>query len=450
MVTRSVIAIVLLQGCLMNAASVPSSSNLRAFHLWMENNYDPSIHPGQLKSPECQGKDDGIYGNPTDCSPAYTVCSDGNTIASEVCRSGLVFDEAMGNCVAPEASTNCKYLVTTVAPPVTIPPFTCTDGRPNGLYPISGCSANYYVCTNGEMRLAKCQVSGEVFDPVTLVCKNNATVAGCTATTTASTASTATTTLATTTTTLATTTTTQAPTTVYNPCFKGDGTYSYGPCLNQYYVCISNIPYNETCPPGSVLNSANLICQNPANVTECTNPPTSPSTTTSTTPSTPTSTVTIETTSSSSVTESTSTSPVTVSTTTGSTPSVSTTTKPSGNNTWACPGNEGNYPIPGTCGSDYYVCISGSPYVYTCPNGAIFDPVQHVCVSASNATCKNPFKCPEPNGNFPIPSACCSLYYTCVANVATEKKCPGPPTTVFDPILLICTSADKADRKSVV
>ena len=28
----------------MNAASIPSSSNLRAFHSWLENNYDYNIH----------------------------------------------------------------------------------------------------------------------------------------------------------------------------------------------------------------------------------------------------------------------------------------------------------------------------------------------------------------------------------------------------------------------
>lgn len=48
-------------------------------------------------------------------------------------------------------------------------------------------------------------------------------------------------------------------------------------------------------------------------------------------------------------------------TTKGPTNTVITTT-PAGP-TFTCPTNEGFFPIPGTCGPDYYVCVSGSPYV---------------------------------------------------------------------------------------
>lgn len=34
-----------------------------------------------------------------------------------------------------------------------------------------------------------------------------------------------------------------------------------------------------------------------------------------------------------------------------------------GEPTFTCPSSEGFFPIPNTCGSDYYVCVSGSPYV---------------------------------------------------------------------------------------
>ncbi len=51
-------------------------------------------------------------------------------------------------------------------------------------------------------------------------------------------------------------------------------------------------------------------------------------------------------------------------TTTGPTTAVTATT-PVGP-TFICPTNEGFYAIPGTCGPDYYVCVSGSPYVSVC------------------------------------------------------------------------------------
>ena len=82
-----------------------------------------------------------------------------------------------------------------------------------------------------------------------------------------------------------------------------------------------------------------------------------------------------------------------------------------------CPTDEGFFAIPGTCSSDYYVCIKGVPYVSvnnktlgdslrsqklylqaihlphdsmiskTCPAGAIFDPVLLECIPPELASC---------------------------------------------------------------
>ncbi|KAK4020615.1 hypothetical protein OUZ56_002579 [Daphnia magna] len=100
--------------------------------------------------------------------------------------------------------------------------------------------------------------------------------------------------------------------------------------------------------------------------------------------------------------------PVTNAPTTVTTPK--TTTAPSSNTvppnqpTFNCPTPDGFFAIPNTCTGDYYVCVSGSPYVSTCPNGNIFDPATKICTPPANATCTKPvFTCPTPDGFFPIP-----------------------------------------------
>ncbi|KZS18201.1 putative Obstructor-G, partial [Daphnia magna] len=114
--------------------------------------------------------------------------------------------------------------------------------------------------------------------------------------------------------------------------------------------------------------------------------------------------------------------PVTNAPTTVTTPK--TTTAPSSNTvppnqpTFNCPTPDGFFAIPNTCTGDYYVCVSGSPYVSTCPNGNIFDPATKICTPPANATCTKPvFTCPTPDGFFPIPGACSNSYYVCVGNV---------------------------------
>lgn len=50
-------------------------------------------------------------------------------------------------------------------------------------------------------------------------------------------------------------------------------------------------------------------------------------------------------------------------TTTRSTLTTTTTTGTTVGPTFNCPTAEGFYAIPNTCDADYYVCVSGSPYV---------------------------------------------------------------------------------------
>ena len=91
------------------------------------------------------------------------------------------------------------------------------------------------------------------------------------------------------------------------------------------------------------------------------------------------------------------------------------TTNTNSNTKFTCPTLEGFYAIPDTCSSDYYVCVSGSPYVsviktctliygtkrisynflfviplyQTCPNESIFDPQTLICTSPDQASCRN-------------------------------------------------------------
>ncbi|XP_032778333.2 chondroitin proteoglycan 2 [Daphnia magna] len=104
--------------------------------------------------------------------------------------------------------------------------------------------------------------------------------------------------------------------------------------------------------------------------------------------------------------------------------------------TFTCPTPEGFYPIPGTCSSDFYVCVSGSPYVSTCPNGNIFDPETLICTPPDEASCSVVFTCPSSEGYFTVTGACNKNYYSCIAFHPYSMTCPG--ATIFSPTLLSC------------
>nr|SVE73492.1 EOG090X04G3 [Daphnia atkinsoni] len=77
----------------------------------------------------------------------------------------------------------------------------------------------------------------------------------------------------------------------------------------------------------------------------------------------------------------------TTDTTMKTTTTLSCNTIPPNEPTFNCPTPDGFFAIPNSCTGDYYVCISGSPYVSTCPNGNIFDPATGLCTPPENASC---------------------------------------------------------------
>ncbi|XP_057370722.1 chondroitin proteoglycan-2-like [Daphnia carinata] len=102
-----------------------------------------------------------------------------------------------------------------------------------------------------------------------------------------------------------------------------------------------------------------------------------------------------------------------------------------------CPESNGFFPNPEMpCSVSYYTCISGVPYISYCPDGSVFDPVTLVCVSANSASCSQEFECPADNGSFPVPGECTPVFYTCISGKPYEQSCPAGD--IFDPILLKC------------
>lgn len=102
---------------------------------------------------------------------------------------------------------------------------------------------------------------------------------------------------------------------------------------------------------------------------------------------------------------------------------------------FTCPG-DGFYPVPGTCGPDFYICAGDIVGSGTCPEGALFDPVTYKCEPEAQTTCTMPFDCPAAEGFFPYPGGCSAVYYICIDDVGYIQYCPG--NTIFDPILLAC------------
>ncbi|XP_046450875.1 integumentary mucin C.1-like [Daphnia pulex] len=208
-------------------------------------------------------------------------------------------------------------------------------------------------------------------------------------------------------------------------CPAADGFYGIdGQCTANYYACVGGVAYPQTCPgTNNVFDPLISKCVS-YDVASCRNTVTTTTVAPTTTRAT---TFTASTT-----------------TTKGPTNTVITTT-PAGP-TFTCPTNEGFFPIPGACGPDYYVCVSGSPYVSTCPGESIFDPVTLICTSVEQASCKPEFKCPSPDGFFPVPGTCGNSYYSCVGGTAYLQNCPG--TSVFDPATNNCVAEENASCRT--
>lgn len=110
---------------------------------------------------------------------------------------------------------------------------------------------------------------------------------------------------------------------------------------------------------------------------------------------------------------------------------------------FVCPESNGFFPNPDMpCSASYYTCTSGVSYLSYCPEGSIFDPVTLVCVSADSASCSQEFECPADNGSFPVPGECTSVFYTCISGKPYEQNCPTG--YIFDPITLKCVPEENA------
>ncbi|XP_046443564.1 chitin-binding domain protein cbd-1-like isoform X1 [Daphnia pulex] len=109
---------------------------------------------------------------------------------------------------------------------------------------------------------------------------------------------------------------------------------------------------------------------------------------------------------------------------------------------FTCPSAEGFFPVPATCGSDYFICVGGNPSSATCPFEAIFDPVTFACVPPEQASCNQPFTCPSSDGLFPYPGACSAMYYNCTGSQSAVQYCPGG--YYFDPEVLSCVLIEEA------
>lgn len=154
------------------------------------------------------------------------------------------------------------------------------------------------------------------------------------------------------------------------------------------------------------------------------------------------------------------TTPSTTSTTRTTTSTTRTTTTTTATTTtrgpFTCPKPDGFFPIPGTCGSEYYICVGGSStltvslftiglkyhfktlrfLMQNCPPGNVFDPETLVCLAPEDSSCCNeadwvlgfrqqffkylfvvdqPFSCPASEGFFAIPNTCGSDFYVCVS-----------------------------------
>lgn len=87
------------------------------------------------------------------------------------------------------------------------------------------------------------------------------------------------------------------------------------------------------------------------------------------------------------------------------------------------------YPlVPGACNKYYYVCHLGQPYAQECPDGSLFDEVQHSCDLIENVSCTVQ-ACDKPNGIYAY-GPCQPNYYLCIDGTLFNEFCPN--NSVFE------------------
>nr|CAH0110265.1 unnamed protein product [Daphnia galeata] len=109
---------------------------------------------------------------------------------------------------------------------------------------------------------------------------------------------------------------------------------------------------------------------------------------------------------------------------------------------FTCPASSGFFAVPGTCGSDYYICVGNQVAIGTCPLDSLFDPVLLKCEPAGDVSCSQQFTCPSSDGVFAYPEVCSTFYYLCTGGQSSIQYCPGG--SIFDPETLNCVLNENA------
>ncbi|CAJ0946892.1 unnamed protein product, partial [Mesorhabditis belari] len=245
----------------------------------------------------CQNRPDGSYS--VGCSANYFMCSNG--IASpQQCQAGLVFNAASticdfssnvaecGGAQSPptnQQNTYSPYPAASQAPPTgyqqSSPTYTqapssvaqaptaspACQNRPDGSYSV-GCSANYFMCSNGIASPQQCQ-SGLVFNAASTVCDFPANVDACGGAQSPPTSNQQTT-YAQTPSYTQPQTYGQAQSPAASPACQNrpDGSYSVG-CSADFIMCSNGIASPQQCQSGLVFNAASTVCDFPTNVAAC-------------------------------------------------------------------------------------------------------------------------------------------------------------------------------------
>ena len=115
----------------------------------------------------CDGKEDGFYAHPSDCSKFYRCPS--NSLSAISCPTGLVFDTVFGVCNWPhevDCSQSSHMTATKIHPSKAFP---CAK-KQDGYYGNPLNCTKYYRCQSGRTYEFTC-FSGQVFETVSKVCK---------------------------------------------------------------------------------------------------------------------------------------------------------------------------------------------------------------------------------------------------------------------------------------
>jgi len=358
---RTIPSVLIVALCLLQACSWVHTKNIR--------DVDPIPSP-KFQCPE----DEGLFPDPTDCKKFYQCF---NHLAwQSKCPADLYFNPILKVC---DYKDNVDCTPDTIKSVAAIrhqqsmemdDNFSCPSA--SGYFPVSpdACEANYYLCVDNVSYAQTCP-GNFVFDPLLQACQT-ADRASCGKTSPQ------------------TTMTPTSPKPFSCPSASGYFPVSPDACEANYYLCVDNTPYPQTCPGNLVFDPKIQACQiadrascAPGTSTEPTKPTTVPTepTTGPTEPTTiPTEPTTVPTQPTTVPTE-----PTTVPTE-PTTPRV-TTNMPTTTGPFKCEeGVDGYFARPGHC-DQFIICSNGFAYIMNCPAGLYFNPATKVCDYDSIVDC---------------------------------------------------------------